>query len=48
MIDDVRSHKLMLATYGVNTPQQFDRVVSLDVDAVVTDWPGKMVKRLTM
>jgi glycerophosphoryl diester phosphodiesterase len=48
MIDDVRSHKLMLATYGVNTPQQFDKVVSLDVDAVVTDWPGKMVKRLTL
>jgi glycerophosphoryl diester phosphodiesterase len=48
MIDDARSHKLQLATYGVNTPQQFDKVISLGVDAVVTDWPGKMMKRLTL
>jgi glycerophosphoryl diester phosphodiesterase len=48
MIDDARSHKLVVATYGVNTPQHFDKVASLGVDAVVTDWPDKMVKRLTM
>lgn len=48
MIDDAHAHKLALATYGVNTPQQFDRVITLGVDAVVTDWPGKLMKRLTL
>jgi glycerophosphoryl diester phosphodiesterase len=48
MIDNARSHGLVLATYGVNTPQHFDKVVHLGVDAVVTDWPGKMAKRLTV
>lgn len=47
MIDDVRAHGLILASYGVNTPQDFDTIVDLGVDAVVTDWPDKMVKRLT-
>lgn len=46
MIDDARANKLMMACYGVNTPQHFDKAVRLGVDAVVTDWPEKMVKRL--
>jgi len=46
MIDDARSHNLMLVTYGVNTPQHLDKVIGLGVDVVVTDWPGKMLRRL--
>ncbi|HCV42934.1 MAG TPA: glycerophosphodiester phosphodiesterase [Bacteroidetes bacterium] len=46
IIDDVRAHKLVLATYGINTPQHFDAILDLGVDAMVTDWPEKMVKRL--
>ena len=44
IVDDVRSHKLILATYGVNTTQQFDKAVELGVDAIVTDWPEKMAR----
>ncbi len=44
MIADARAHKLTLACYGVNTPQHFDKVAALGVDAVVTDWPEKMVR----
>jgi glycerophosphoryl diester phosphodiesterase len=47
MISNAHSHGLIIATYGVNAPKHFDEVVGLGVDAVVTDWPGKMVKQLT-
>lgn len=45
IVKDAHAHKLMCATYGVNAPQHFDKVVSLGVDAIVTDWPGKMIRR---
>lgn len=46
MIDDAHSRNVMVASYGVNTSQHFDRMVTLGVDAIVTDWPGKMVRRM--
>lgn len=46
MITDAHAHKLVVASYGVNTPEQLDKAVGLGVDAVVTDWPEKMWKKL--
>lgn len=47
MVTDAHAHKLIFATYGVNTRQHLDTVVALGVDAVVTDWPEKIVRNLT-
>ena len=47
MIHDAHTHRLTVACYGVNVPQHFDKVLTLGVDAVVTDWPEKMIGRLT-
>jgi len=46
MIADAHAHKLTVACYGVNTPQHFDKAVDQGIDAVVTNWPEKMAKRL--
>ena len=48
MVEDAHAHKVMVAVYGVNTAQHFDRMTSLGADAIVTDWPGKMVRRRAM
>lgn len=48
MVEDAHAHKVMVAVYGVNTAQHFDKMVSLGADAIVTDWPGKMVRRRAM
>ena len=42
MVLDAKSKKLVVACYGVNTPQHFAEVLDLGVDAVVTDWPEKL------
>jgi glycerophosphoryl diester phosphodiesterase len=46
MIADAHTHNIMVACYGVNTPQHLESALQRGVDAVVTDWPEKMVKRL--
>lgn len=46
MVEDAHSHEVIVAAYGVNTSQHFDRMVSFGVDAIVTDWPGKMVRKI--
>lgn len=46
MVTDAHSHKLAIATYGVNTPRHFEKVTHLGVDAVVTDWPDKIMKTI--
>jgi glycerophosphoryl diester phosphodiesterase len=46
MLDDVRSTNLTFAVYGVNNEAQLTRAQSFGVDAIVTDWPEKIVRRL--
>ncbi len=45
-VDDARAHKIMTACYVVNTPQQLEKVVRLGVNAVVTDFPKRMVQEM--
>jgi glycerophosphoryl diester phosphodiesterase len=42
----VRSTNLTFAVYGVNNEAQLTRARSFGVDAIVTDWPEKIVRKL--
>lgn len=46
MAEDVRSHGLIMATYGINTPRHLDAALAVGVDAVVTDWPEKIGRHI--
>lgn len=46
MVTDAHHHKLVITTYGVNTPEHLEKVARLGVDAVVTDWPEKILKHI--
>jgi len=44
MVDDAHAGGVTVATYGVNTKEHLARTQDSGVDAIVTDWPGKMVR----
>jgi glycerophosphoryl diester phosphodiesterase len=46
IVQDAHSRKMLVGTYVVNTREQLQHVMSLGVDAVVTDHPGKIRKEL--
>ena len=41
-IQDAHKHHIWVACYSVNTRPQLERMLRLGVDAVVTDFPGRM------
>ena len=45
-VDDVRSHKMFLGVYGVNTPDELAKVQRYGVDAVVSDYPQRILQAL--
>jgi glycerophosphoryl diester phosphodiesterase len=46
IVEDARTSGLTLAVYGVNEDPVFERILSLGVDAIVTDWPDRFVRKL--
>jgi glycerophosphoryl diester phosphodiesterase len=46
LVHDARSKRMFVGAYVVNTEDQLRKAVDLGVDAVVTDFPGKMVRLL--
>ena len=48
MVADAHRHRLAVAAYGVTTPQHLENMTRLGVDAVVTDWPEKLLKRIAV
>ena len=45
-VDDAKANKIMTACYVVNTPEQLETMISLGIDAVVTDFPKRIVQAL--
>ena len=45
-VDDARANKIMTACYVVNTPEQLETMINLGIDAVVTDFPKRIVQAL--
>jgi glycerophosphoryl diester phosphodiesterase len=46
LLRDARSRKMLTATYVVNEAGQLREALRLGVDAVITDYPGKIVRAL--
>ncbi|MGA9117015.1 MAG: glycerophosphodiester phosphodiesterase family protein [Bacteroidota bacterium] len=44
LVEDAHTHGLPVACYTVNTPKDLGRARSLGVDAVITDFPGRMAE----
>jgi glycerophosphoryl diester phosphodiesterase len=44
--EDAHRHKIMLATYVINTVADLEKTSRLGVDAVITDFPGRIRKAL--
>jgi glycerophosphoryl diester phosphodiesterase len=40
--EDAHKHKLMLGCYVINTEKDLEKVRRYGVDAVITDYPGKI------
>lgn len=45
-IEDAHAHKMKIACYTVNTKPQLAKALRLGIDAVITDFPGRMVQAL--
>ncbi len=46
MVDDARRHRMVLGVYGVNSEEDLDRACRYGVDAVVSDFPRKIIRAL--
>jgi glycerophosphoryl diester phosphodiesterase len=46
MVKDAHSRKLIVGSYVVNTTDHLQEALDLGVDAIVTDYPAKIVRAL--
>ena len=46
MVDDAHARKLIVGSYVINTTEHLEEALELGVDAIVTDYPGKIVRAL--
>jgi glycerophosphoryl diester phosphodiesterase len=46
LIEDARAHKIMTGVYVINQPEHLRKVLRHEVDAIITDFPGKIIRTL--
>jgi len=46
LVDDAKAHNIMTSAYVVNSTRQLAKVLRYDIDAIITDYPGRINRAL--